>query len=148
MAELRCLPSSSDVVVYRAEVHRTRQANLSHLLSLLRGWVSEEPSFLVQSQLVRIDSICFTSEEICTNTSRSRGTLTESPFSTYTIIGVTVGVALVLTVSIIAVVFIIVVLVYRRRNLAVKSNSSRYNYASQCYTVIKATPHHSSLYVT
>ena len=116
--ELQCLSSSTNMIVYHAEVHETPQAHLPRLISHLREWVGEKESFLLQSQLVKIDTICF---DTCT--SSGGVTQTEKPFSTYAIIGITAGLALALVISLI-VIFIISLLVSRHRRI-MKLNASR-----------------------
>ena len=124
----RCSSSSQSAVIYRAEIYDTPQANLSQLLSLLGEWISKEPSFLVQSQLVSVGSasdcsmsVSSLSEELCGKDSSQ----TMTSFNTYIIVGVTGGVALILTVSVIMMIAILAIMISRHRK-TVKLSSTRY----------------------
>lgn len=128
MRELRCSPSLPGVVVFRSELHDTPQANIPLLVSLLRDWVSEEPSFLLQSQnlMVQVNSSCVSSGDSEVNCSpASEDSQTATIFSTYTVVGIAVGVAVILVVGLTITILIIALMVSRHRKTA-KLNLSRY----------------------
>ena len=129
MEGLWCSLSSQTVIVYQAEVHSTPQASVfPQLFSLLQEWISREPQLLIDSQLLRVDGNCSAvpvsvyNEEACgKHTSDTQRP--EMIISTYAIIGIAVGLALILVLSVAMVV--ITILVSRHRKTA-KLDCSRY----------------------
>ena len=123
-SQLQCSQSSPATVVYDAELHETLNSSLPTLMSLLRRWAEERPSFVVQSHLVQVDVSCFSTgdhEGVQCETEHESG----NGLSTYTIVGVSVGLGVAFLVIVSMVTVAIVVLVSRHRERA-KSSYTRY----------------------
>lgn len=102
MGEIQCSLSSQTAVVYRAEVHSTpgQTSPLPQLFSLLQEWISGEPQLLVNTQSLQVDDSCSAvpasdyNEEACGKVESK--TWTEKITSTYGIVGIAGGSALIL----------------------------------------------------
>ncbi len=115
MGEVECPLSSQTASVYRAEIHSTpgQTSPIPQLFSLLQEWISREPELLINSQLLRVDDSCSAvpasayNEEACGKL-ESETHWTEKITSTYGIIGIAGGSALILVLCIIMVTTIFV----------------------------------------
>ena len=105
MGEIQCSLSSQTAVVYRAEVHSTpgQTSPLPQLFSLLQEWISREPQLLVDAQPLQVDDSCSAvpasayNEEACGKGKvESETHWTEKITSTYGIVGIAGGSALIL----------------------------------------------------
>ena len=130
MEGLWCSLSSQTVIVYQAEVHSTPQAStFPQLFTLLQEWISREPQLLIDSQLLRVDGNCSAvpvsvyNEEACGKHTSDTQQM-DMIISTYAIIGIAVGLALILVLNVAIVMVVITILVSRHRKTA-KLNSSR-----------------------
>lgn len=129
MGEIQCSRSSQTAIVYRAEAHSSpRTSPLPRLFSLLQEWISKDPHLLLlDSQLLQVDDSCSAApasnydEEACGKLS-SETHWTDEITSTYGIIGIAVGSALILVLS----VAVVITLFVSRHRKSDKLNSSRY----------------------
>ena len=132
MGEMQCsLSSQIGIIIYRAEIHSTPQTDpLPQLLSLLQEWIGGEPQLLVHSQLLQVDESCSAvpassyNEEACEKLS-SETHWTKKITSTYGIVGIAVGSALILVLCVTMVIICTTILMTRHQKTT-KLNSSRY----------------------
>ena len=112
-ALLRCFESSSLYVTYRARLSGTPDSDSHTLVSYLEDWVSGGPSITVQSDLMRIDSVCPVNIETFHDEECDETPVSQSSVDSTIIIAIIGGtVAVVVTVTI-AVLLFALALVWR-----------------------------------
>ena len=112
----QCFDESTTAVTFRGEIRALARANISQLLSYIEQWVATQPSIVVLSSILSIDSSCTVaidslSEEECRNMTVSNAV---TP-TTEVIVG---GVLILLIFAVLTVLIgvLVAMLVRMRRN--------------------------------
>ena len=115
----QCFDESTTAVTFRGKIRALARANISQLLSYIEQWVATQPSIVVLSSILSIDSSCTVpidslSEAECsdidvTATSNTDTTVTGS------IVGGVLGLLAVAVIAVLVVVLVVMFVKMRRR---------------------------------
>ena len=128
-----CVPESPTYVTYRARLEGTSETDSDSFISLIEEWVSGGASIIVTGVLMTVDTECSVaisslSEGKCSPTTESTMITTESTMITDgikmpVIIGGVVGVILVISLPIAAVVIAVALIMKSRGNVSIKNSN-------------------------
>ena len=120
----QCFDESTTAVTFRGKIRALARANISQLLSYIEQWVATQPSIVVLSSILSIDSSCNVaidslSEVECSDIDVTATSNTDSSNAVAPVTGSIVGGVLgLLAVAVIAVLVVVLVVMFvkmRRR---------------------------------